>query len=83
MGNLKWYDSPHWNKKNREPVIIEEPPISEFPAVMTQLTARQIEDAIKDDPRYNGANPSNQQHIINMAVAHARNSGMLIEDKEI
>lgn len=85
MGNLKWYDSPHWNRKDREPVIVEEPVATaepEFPPLMSPRTTREIEDAIRDDPRYNAINPSNQAHIISLAITNARESGMLIEEQE-
>lgn len=89
MGLKKWSDSPHWTKKPDIPVF-EDPIIEtvpeviqpELPVLMFPHTAKEIREAILDDPRYNAINPSNQEHIIDMAIASARSNGMLIETGE-
>jgi hypothetical protein len=85
--HLKWYDSPHWTKKietpHPEPAIVEELTTTmELPPLTSPRTRHEIIDAIRDDPRYNAINPSNQQHIIDMAIVEARNNGTLIEETE-
>jgi len=83
MPFLKWDESPHW--KARQPVIVEEPPAiikAELPPPLTRRTIKEITESIQDDPRYNAINPSQQAHIIDMAIAEARNNGMLMEDRE-
>lgn len=87
MALMKWDESPHWNKpkvltppdtyEEDEPLV--EP---ELPALTNPHTVKEITEAILDDPRYNAMNPSNQQHIINMALAQAEKSGMLIKVME-
>jgi hypothetical protein len=86
MPFLKWDESPHWSKPrlvlvDEHEQIIEEPAI-ELPPALTNRTRHEIIDAIRDDPRYNATNPSNQQHIIDMAIESARISGTLIEEPE-
>jgi hypothetical protein len=84
MPFLRWDESPHWKK----PVLVlaeDEPefePAIELPPALTNRTRHEIIDAIRDDPRYNAINPSNQQHIIDIAIAEAINNGTLIEETQ-
>jgi hypothetical protein len=86
MPFLKWDESPHWSKPrlvlvdDRQQIIKE--PALELPAALTARSRREIIDAIRDDPRYNATNPSNQQHIIDMAIESARLNGTLIEETQ-
>lgn len=82
MGLLKWDDSPHFKKPRLAidaDVDFIEP---ELPTLLFPHTAKQIAEAIQDDPRYNAINPSNQAAIIDFALAHAKKSGMLREENE-
>lgn len=88
MGLMRWDDSPHWKAKDQPATAVEEPeePAEpefiepELPVLVTPHTKKEITEAILDDSRYNATNPSNQQHIIDIAIAKARASGMLIEE---
>jgi hypothetical protein len=87
MPFLKWDESPHWSKPRLVLVQDEPEPIFsendiELPPALTLRTVKEITEAIQDDPRYNAMNPSNQQHIIDMAIESARNSGTLIEETQ-
>jgi hypothetical protein len=85
MPFLRWDESPHWSKPRLvlvEDQLPEEEPIIELPPALTNRTRHEIIDAIRDDPRYNATNPSNQQHIIDMAIESARINGTLIEETQ-
>jgi hypothetical protein len=83
MPYLKWDESPHWTKPKLVLVPDEPAKEPELLALHSPRTAKEITEAILDDPRYNATNPTNQAHIVDMAIASARNNGMLIEDREL